>query len=199
MMHRHFFQTYVLRVHVEPKKRSSTSDYDLKTKTLAVTGVDNLTQLMDEIERQLGLRSTSRKLLQSDLVRNVWKPVLILADLKPSPDSARVAFEEAIHRSVPRVMSTPALTRAQKKSTLRRYYHSIGEWRNEAEIDKTLCVYSSDPQWESLMTKLQNKYQKPVTPWTEDVAWRVPERRGQMAAVTPRHPVQRESTEFVCS
>ena len=50
-------------------------------------------------------------------------------------------------------------------------------------MTRILYVYGSEHQWGLLMTKLEDKYRKKVTPWTEDVPWRVPERRGQTAAV----------------
>eukprot|EP01043_Picozoa_sp_COSAG02_P057438 COSAG02_NODE_6975_length_3255_cov_4.227503_1_plen_1052_part_01 len=201
---RHVVNTYVLEVQTKPSKRGSPiGDYE-KMRRLIVDDVDNLSQLMDDISARLGLRSTSRKMLQADPGRHTckWKPLHTLSELRPSPYVAVVAFEATAHRSVPRVESGGAaagrLTRAQKESTLRRYYHSVGDWKTDSEIQGLVGLYSSEYQWDAQLTKLQRKYRKPVELWTRGTSWHVPERRSQTAAFTPRAPVPRETTEFVC-
>eukprot|EP01044_Picomonas_judraskeda_P032023 COSAG03_NODE_12203_length_556_cov_0.735808_2_plen_92_part_01 len=81
-VHYHTVKSYLLRVHRGPKERGTAFVDDYDWRTLSVTDVNSLPQLMKEIESRLGLRTTTRELLRRDLVRHVWSPVYTLTDLK---------------------------------------------------------------------------------------------------------------------
>ena len=67
-VHYHTVKSYLLRVHRSPKERGTAFVDDYDWRTLNVTDVNSLPQLMKEIESRLGLRSTSRELLKPDLL-----------------------------------------------------------------------------------------------------------------------------------
>jgi hypothetical protein len=67
------------------------------------------------------------------------------------------------------------LTRAEKRETLRRYYAHIEPGRTDAEIDKTLVVYTSEDQWAELLIKIESKYRVPVALWRHGDSARAPD------------------------